>query len=57
MRFFFFIFWYFLGLYLSWPGLVIPKIGNVLIILLQKSAEDKNFFKSNIGDFSKLFFN
>ena len=47
MRFFLFLFsGIFVGLYLSWPGLVNQKFGNVLIIIIAKSAEDKISLKA-----------
>ena len=34
------------GLYLSWPGLVIPENWKCLNHIIVKSAEDKNSFKA-----------
>ena len=42
MRFFLFLFFgIFLGLYLSWPGLVMPKNWKCFRDIIAKSAEDK----------------
>tara|TARA_B100000886_G_scaffold192596_1_gene132651 strand:+ start:358 stop:591 length:234 start_codon:yes stop_codon:yes gene_type:complete len=47
MRFFLFIFsGIFVGLYLSWPGLVIPKNWKCFSDILAKSAEDKISLKA-----------
>ena len=47
MRFFFFVFFgIFLGLYLSWPGLLIPENWKCFNEIIAKSAEDKISFKA-----------
>jgi len=47
MRFFLFLFFgIFLGLYLSWPGLVIPGNWKCFNQIISKSAEDKISFKA-----------
>ena len=47
MRFFSFLFFgIFLGLYLSWPGLVIPENWKCFNQIIAKSAEDKISFKT-----------
>ena len=47
MRFFLFlIFGIFIGLYLSWPGLVIPENWKCFNQIIAKSAQDKISFKS-----------
>ena len=47
MRFFLFIFLgIFAGLYLSWPGLLIPENWKCFNEIIAKSAEDKISFKA-----------
>ena len=47
MRFFLFLFFgMFAGLYLSWPGLVIPKNWKCFNEIIAKSAEDKISLKA-----------
>ena len=47
MRLFFFLFCgIFTGLYLSWPGLVIPENWKCFNQIIAKSAEDKISFKA-----------
>ena len=47
MKLFFFLFFgIFLGLYLSWPGLLIPKNWKCFNEIISKSAEDKISFKA-----------
>ena len=46
MRFFYFYFSVFLGLYLSWPGLVIPENWKCFNQIIAKSAEDKISLKA-----------
>ena len=47
MRFFFFIFFgVFVGLYLSWPGLVIKENWKCFNQIISKSAEDKISLKA-----------
>ena len=47
MRFFLFLFLgIFAGLYLSWPGLVVPKNWKCFNEIIAKSAEDKISFKA-----------
>ena len=47
MRFFLFIFFgIFLGLYLSWPGLLIPENWKCFKDIIAKSAEDKISLKA-----------
>ena len=47
MRLFFFLFCgIFTGLYLSWPGLVIPENWKCFNDIISKSAEDKISFKA-----------
>ena len=47
MRFFLFLFFgVFVGLYLSWPGLVIPENWICFNQIMSKSAEDKISLKS-----------
>jgi len=47
MRFFLFLFFgIFLGLYLSWPGIVIPGNWKCFNEIIAKSAEDKISFKA-----------
>ena len=47
MKFFLFIFFgIFLGLYLSWPGLLIPKNWKCFNQIIAKSAEDKISLKA-----------
>ena len=47
MRFFLFLFFgIFVGLYLSWPGLVIPENWKCFNKIISKSAEDKISFKA-----------
>jgi len=49
MRFFFFIFFgIFVGLYLSWPGLVIPENWKCFNQIISKSAEDKISLKATL---------
>ena len=56
MRFFLFLFFgIFVGLYLSWPGLVIPENWKCFNEIIAKYAEDKISLKSPIGDFPQLF--
>jgi len=44
--FFIFIFGIFVGLYLSWPGLVIPENWKCFNQIISKSAEDKISLKA-----------
>jgi len=47
MKFFLYIFFgIFLGLYLSWPGLLIPENWKCFNEIIAKSAEDKISFKA-----------
>ena len=47
MRLFFFLFCgFFTGLYLSWPGLVIPENWKCFKQIISKSAEDKISLKA-----------
>ena len=47
MRFFLFLFFgIFAGLYLSWPGLVIPENWNCFNDIISKSAEDEISLKA-----------
>ena len=47
MKLFFFLFFgIFLGLYLSWPGLLIPENWKCFKQIIQKSAEDKISLKA-----------
>ena len=47
MRFFLYIFLgFFAGLYLSWPGLLIPENWKCFNEIIAKSAEDKISFKA-----------
>ena len=47
MRFFLFLFFrIFVGLYLSWPGLVIPENWKSFNQIIAKSAEDKISLKA-----------
>ena len=47
MRFFLFLFFgIFVGLYLSWPGLVIPENWKCFNQIIAKSAEDKISLKA-----------
>jgi len=47
MRFFLFLFFgIFVGLYTSWPGLVIPENWKCFNQIIAKSAEDKISFKA-----------
>jgi len=47
MRFFLFLFFgIFVGLYLSWPGLVMPENWKCFNDIIAKSAEDKVSFKA-----------
>ena len=47
MRFFLFLFLgIFVGLYLSWPGLLIPENWKCFNEIIAKSAEDKISFKA-----------
>ena len=47
MRFFLFLFsGIFLGLYISWPGILISKNWQCFIDIIQKSAEDKISIKA-----------
>ena len=47
MRFFLYIFLgIFAGLYLSWPGLLIPENWKCFNEIIEKSAEDKISFKA-----------
>jgi len=47
MRFFLFLFsGIFVGLYLSWPGLVIPENWKCFNQIIEKSAEDKISLKA-----------
>ena len=47
MRFFFFLFFgIFVGLYLSWPGILIPGNWKCFNEIIAKSAEDKISFKA-----------
>ena len=47
MKFFLFLFFgIFLGLYLSWPGLLMPENWKCFNHIIAKSAEDKISFKA-----------
>jgi len=47
MRFFFFlVFGIFVGLYLSWPGLLLPENWKCFNQIIEKSAEDKISLKA-----------
>ena len=47
MRFFFFLFFgIFAGLYLSWPGLLVPENWKCFNEIISKSAEDKISLKA-----------
>ena len=46
MRFFYFYFSVFLGLYLSWPGLVIPENWKCFRDIIAKTTEDKISLKA-----------
>ena len=47
MKFFLFLFFgIFLGLYVSWPGLLIPENWKCFYQIIEKSAEDKISFKA-----------
>ena len=47
MRFFFFLFFgIFLGLYLSWPGIILTKNWKCFNDIVSKSAEDKISIKA-----------
>ena len=49
MRFFLLIFFgIFVGLYLSWPGLVIPENWKCFNQIITKSAEDKIYLKASL---------
>jgi len=56
MRFFLFLFLgIFAGLYLSWPGLVIPENWKCFNDIISKSAEDKISLKAAL-EFSPSYF-
>ena len=56
MRFFLFLFFgIFVGLYLSWPGLVIPENWKCFNQIIAKSAEDKISLKVAFRDIPQLF--
>ena len=56
MRFFLFLFFgIFVGLYLSWPGLVIPENWKCFNQIIAKSAEDKISLKVAL-DISHSYF-
>ena len=56
MRFFLFLFFgIFVGLYLSWPGLVIPKNWKCFNDIIAKAAEDKISLKAAL-EFSPSYF-
>ena len=58
MRLFFFLFFgIFAGLYLSWPGLVIPKNWKFFNQIIAKSSEDKISLKSALEIFPSYFLN
>ena len=48
MRFFYFYFSVFLGLYLSWPGLLISENWKCFNQIIAKSAEDKISLKAGL---------
>ena len=55
MRYFLFLFLgIFAGLYLSWPGLVIPENWKCFNQIITKSAEDKISFKAALENSSQL---
>ena len=50
MRFFWFLFFgIFAGLYISWPGLVLPENWKCFNDIIAKSAEDKMSFKAALA--------
>ena len=56
MRFFIFLFFgIFVGLYLSWPGLVIPENWKCFNQIIVKSAEDKISLKDALEISLQLF--
>ena len=56
MRFFLFLFFgIFLGLYLSWPGLVIPENWKCFNQIIAKSAEYKIYLKAALEIPSSYF--
>ena len=56
MRFFLFLFCgIFVGLYLSWPGLVIPENWKCFNQIITKSAEDKISLKAALDIFPSYF--
>ena len=47
MRFFLFLFFgIFVGLYFSWPGILVPGNWKCFIVIISKSAEDNISFKA-----------
>jgi len=58
MRLFFFLFCgIFAGLYLSWPGLVIPENWKCYNQIIAKSAEDKTSLKASLEIYTSYFLN
>ena len=58
MRFFLFLFFgIFVGLYLSWPGLVIPENWKCFNKIILKSAEDKISLKAVLEISPSYFLN
>ena len=56
MRLFFFLFCgIFTGLYLSWPGLVIPENWKCFNQIISKSAEDKISLKASLEIYPNYF--
>ena len=56
MRFFLFLFFgIFVGLYLSWPGLVIPENWKCFNDNISKSTVDKISLRAAFGDFLHFF--
>ena len=56
MRFFLFLFFgIFVGLFLSWPGLVIPENWKCFNQIIAKSAEDKISLKAALEIFPSYF--
>jgi len=52
MKLFLFLFFgIFLGLYLSWPGLLIPENWKCFNEIIAKSAEDKISFKATLENY------
>ena len=56
MRLFLFLFFgFFVGLYLSWPGLLMPENWKCFNQIIAKSAEDKISLKAALEIFSNYF--